>query len=193
MNWTAIVPLKAQADRKTRLSAVLDMPGRAAVTDRLASHVVAILTGHGGIDAVRLLSPAPHPELPCQWEADEGQGLNSELDRVRARLVDVPVIVIHPDLPLLDADDVTALVDAAKASGAAIAPDRHDVGTNAIALVAGVPFSFRFGPDSFRVHCAALPTIAVVRRSGLALDVDSPADLEEARRSLAALGSRLRL
>lgn len=173
MNWTAIVPLKSGAERKTRLSERLTAAERLALSDRLAAHVLAALAQAGL--AARVLSPVAWPGLP--WEPDTGAGLNAELDRIRAALGSGPLLAIHADLPLVTAVDIGALIAAAEGQGAAIAPDRADAGTNAIALAGGEPFGFAFGEGSFARHRASLPGAAIVRRAGLALDIDTPADL----------------
>jgi len=80
--------------------------------------------------------------------------------------------VVHADLPLLGVDDLTAAWDADER--VVLAPSR-DGGTN---LVAGVgPMRFSYGPGSFHRHLAQAPGAAVITRAGLALDLDTPADL----------------
>ena len=93
------------------------------------------------------------------------------------------MIVLHADLPALEAADVEALIEAASEAGA-IAPDHRGSGTNALALLNARDFPFCFGPDSFARHCALLPGCGTVRRPGLARDIDLPEDLPWA----AALG-----
>lgn len=180
--WTAIVPLKAGPERKTRLAPRLTGEARAALADRMAAHVVACLRAVPSLGTVRLLSQVARPEIEAGWEPDLGNGLNAELDRVRIGLGGSPMLVIHADLPLLSGDDVRALLAAAGAHGAAIAPDRHGAGTNALALARAPAFAFAFGEDSFARHRQALGAVAVIRRPGLSLDVDTPGDLDEALR-----------
>ena len=179
MSWTAVVPLKTAADRKTRLSPSLDLAERIRLSNRMARQVVATLKETEEVGRVLLLSPGPLEALDAEWMPDEGRGLNAELTRVRAGLGGA-MLVVHADLPLLARDDVEALLAAAAAAGVAVAPDRHGEGTNAIALADARPFRFAFGPGSFRGHSAEAGA-AVVRRPGLALDIDSPDDLQAAR------------
>jgi 2-phospho-L-lactate guanylyltransferase (CobY/MobA/RfbA family) len=51
-----------------------------------------------------------------------------------------------------------------------------------LCLVSTLPFRFHFGPDSQRLHIQEAQRMGlspqIVRLSGLAFDVDSPADLE---------------
>jgi 2-phospho-L-lactate guanylyltransferase len=108
--------------------------------------------------------------------------LNTGLDEV-ALTIPERLLVIHGDLPLLSAPDISALLDAAESSGAAIAPDRHGQGTNALALWMRPPaYTFAYGPNSFALHQQRLgDTLAVVQRKGLACDVDTPNDLAHAQ------------
>ena len=179
MIWTAIVPLKLRAHRKSRLAPRLSPHERQTLSDRMAARVFATL-GDARVPA-RVLSPVPWVGLP--WEPDHGAGLNAELNRVRSTLGGVPLLVISGDLPLLTEADICMLLDAAQHQGIAIAPDRHDQGTNAIALRDARSFAFAFGSGSFARHLAAAQGAAIVRdRPGLALDIDTAADLDEACR-----------
>src|SRR5437868_2150541 len=72
--------------------------------------------------------------------------------------------------------------EAAKARTAvAVAPDRADVGTNALLLRPPRALVPAFGPASFDRHRAAARarglSVAIVRLPALALDLDTPADL----------------
>ncbi len=179
MIWTAIVPLKLRAQRKSRLAPCLSPQERQTLSDRMAARVLSALD-EAGIPA-RVLSPVPWAD--AVWEPDHGAGLNAELDRVRVALACAPLLVISGDLPLLTAGDVHMLLAGAEAQGVAIAPDRHGQGTNAIALRDARPFAFAFGTGSFARHLAAAQGAAIIRdHPGLALDLDTPADLNEAHR-----------
>ena len=106
--------------------------------------------------------------------------LNPELEAARATLGTGPLLILHADLPLLQQADVDAVLDEAEAVGIALAPDRHGTGTNALALCNGRSVTFQFGADSFPRHFEQDSDAAVIRREGLALDLDTPEDLERA-------------
>lgn len=184
MGWTAIVPLKAAAARKTRLAGALDSDAQAALATQMADHVIATLAGVAAISSIRVLSPAPGDIPGTVWEADHGRGLNAELDRVCAALVGKRLLIIHADLPLLCAEDIAALLAAAEATGAAIATDRHGTGTNALAMREAETVGFAFGPDSLSQHRQRLPHAMVLRREGLAIDIDTADDIALAKGAL---------
>jgi 2-phospho-L-lactate guanylyltransferase len=180
IGWTAILPLKLSADRKSRLGPAMSLEDRRALGDRMALHVITQLRAVKAINAIIMLSPRPVPDWPVHHLLDQGRGLNAELDAVAAGFV-TPLLVIHGDLPIVRADDIEALIDAAEGPGRAIAPDRHGQGTNALALTRLPPgFNYAFGPDSFALHRQRLgSTLAIVNRDGLACDVDTQDDLEQ--------------
>jgi 2-phospho-L-lactate guanylyltransferase len=180
--WTAILPLKLSADRKSRLASVLSLEERRQLGDRMAAKVIAELRAVSGIGAIIMLSPRPLPDWPVRHVVDQGRGLNVELDEVTLTIPE-RLLVIHGDLPLLSAPDISALLDAAESSGTAIAPDRHGQGTNALALRDRPPgFAFAFGPNSFALHRQRLAdSLAIVRREGLACDIDTADDLAHAQ------------
>jgi 2-phospho-L-lactate guanylyltransferase len=114
-------------------------------------------------------------------------GLNEGLEQARFDAVadDIgTMIILHGDLPNLQAADVHALTGALPSDGSAgvaIAPDRAGTGTNALVLRPPGLIHFRFGPGSFARHlaevdAAGVPLVAV-NRAGLAFDLDTPEDL----------------
>jgi 2-phospho-L-lactate guanylyltransferase len=178
MKWIAIVPVNYGRDCKTRLATRLDRAHRTALVEVMARHVIAQLQSTASIEDIRVLSPVRPPFAPSGWIEDMGRGLNAELDAARAVFPHAPIAFVHADLPFLGADDVRALLDRARMSGATIAPDRREQGTNAVAIADGRQFMPAFGPDSFLRHKNLLPDAAIVRTEGLSFDLDEEADLD---------------
>lgn len=176
--WHAVVPIKSAGQRKTRLLGQLTGSEIEQLTERMLHHVLTVLAQSGSIEHVTLLSPHRPAGWAGEWAADGGGGLNAEIGKV-TRTIPTHLLVIHADLPMVQPADIDALV-AAAADGAAIAPDRHDLGTNALALAATQFARFAFGPDSLARHRALYPNISVLRRPGFGLDIDVPADLAAA-------------
>ena len=143
-------------------------------------------------DDVVVISPSrPLAEIVepsgARLVVQRGMGLNEGLEQARFdALVDEieTLIVLHGDLPNLQAADVEVLA-AALPSGAApavaIAPDRAGTGTNGLVLRPPGVIRFRFGTGSFAAHVAevsraGVPLVAV-NRAGIAFDLDTPDDL----------------
>lgn len=181
MSWTALIPFKPGGGHKSRLSVRLSAEERARLARRMLDHVASVLSGSPRIGQVILLAGTPPPGWTGGWIADQGRGLNAELEAARNALDARRLLVIHADLPGLMPDDISILLAAAEGCGAAIAPDRHGMGTNALALASGTSIAFAFGPGSFARHRAQLSdTVAVIARPGLTEDIDEPADLDAA-------------
>lgn len=176
--WVAIVPLKPPGDRKTRLSAHLAADQRERLAELLADHVMRILAETPRI-RTRIVLAAERPSMPHDgWIADRGRGLNVELAEARRSASPAATLVIHADLPGLCVEDVDAMLDLAEQRGAAVAPDRHASGTNALALAHDRPFDFAFGAGSFARHRQRLGRdCGIVTRPGLGLDLDTASDL----------------
>src|SRR5690606_22407434 len=111
-------------------------------------------------------------------------GLNAALDRAREEAVRRgadALLVLPVDLPLLAPDDIGAVIAAAGTTPAiVIAPDRHEAGTNALLRPPPAALPFACGPGGFAVHLDAARRAgiepAVIRRAGLAFDIDTADD-----------------
>jgi 2-phospho-L-lactate/phosphoenolpyruvate guanylyltransferase len=173
--WTALIPYAPAGMRKTRLAGLLDSRARDALADTMLDHLLDVLRASPLIDDVHLLARTPRADTG--WIDDKGLALNEALALAQASLP-LPLLILFADLPLAGPEDVEALTRLAQRHGAALSPDRHGAGTNAIALATAQPFRFAFGPGSFAAHAAQLGTKAILHdRPGLMVDVDTPDDL----------------
>jgi 2-phospho-L-lactate/phosphoenolpyruvate guanylyltransferase len=179
MRWTAMVPLKLGSDRKSRLASILTLERRHELVEQMAKHVFTALAAVESVDEIVMIASCDVHQWPVRHFPDRGRGLNGELGAA-ARTIGSGLLVIHGDLPCVEAEEIATLLAAAESSGFAIAPDRHREGTNALALRHVPPgFAFAFGENSFAAHRALLGgKLAIVDRVGLACDIDTPADFE---------------
>ncbi len=118
-------------------------------------------------------------------------GLNESLtfgQRYLARRVAVDELLILPaDIPLVQAADLRAVVNAlagARAAGArAVLVRSRDNGTNALALRPPEAIDMRFGPSSGDAHRnaadAACVEVVELTNARIAFDIDAPEDLDE--------------
>jgi 2-phospho-L-lactate guanylyltransferase len=184
-----IVPHRGLEHAKTRLAGVLDPAQRADLAERLLRHVLEVAV-QAEPDTV-VISPDPGlGELVAgtgaRLSVQHGLGLNAGLAQARDEAIRDridTVAVLHGDLPALTSPDVTALLAAATGEGSlvAIAPDAAETGTNGLALTPPGGIEFHFGAGSLEAHKRAAKRagawITIVRRPGLAFDIDTPEDL----------------
>ncbi|MBB4641149.1 2-phospho-L-lactate guanylyltransferase [Rhizorhapis suberifaciens] len=183
MIWTAVIPFKGAAERKTRLAGILSPDQRRKFSQRMFEHVRDVLAACVEVDEVALLSDVPASGWGGLFFLDEGRGLNAELTALALSRPGRPMLIIHADLPLLHPPDISVLLAEAEKAGCAIAPDRNGSGTNALAFVDPAGFAFHFGTDSMARHLRASGGRAsIVKREGLSFDIDTPEDYREACR-----------
>jgi 2-phospho-L-lactate/phosphoenolpyruvate guanylyltransferase len=91
--------------------------------------------------------------------------------------------VIPADIPLIQAWELQAVLDAAPEIGSVLVPAGDGRGTNAVLRRPAALFPLRFGNDSFKPHLAAAQatgeSCVVLSLPGIAVDVDNPADLKQ--------------
>lgn len=178
-NFTALVPFKYPGEGKSRLAQVLNCEERARLRLAMLDHLVTVLQRLPEITKIVLIAEVCPEGWQGEWQQDLGRGLNGELDAAMSKSTR-PVLIIHADLPLVDASDIRALLAVARENGVAIAPDRHGMGTNAVAINDARDFPFHFGPGSCALHLQMVGRASRVERDGLACDCDTPADLARA-------------
>lgn len=175
-----LVPVKAFADAKARLSPVLSPAERQRLARWSAERVVAAA---GGVpvfiacDDDDVAAWAEGVGASVLWHP--GVGLNAAVSNsvhdLRERDV-AHVVIAHGDLPC-----ARSLVELARPHTVTLVPDLVGDGTNVLALPTALPFTFAYGAGSFRRHLATAiasgATVAVRRDPLLGLDIDIPSDL----------------
>ena len=202
MSVDAIVALKTRAQSKMRLASVLGDTAREALVEAMAADVLSCLLMHPEIEAVHVISGAGWsggdslPRGVTLWrEADwPVSGLVQAYELMAAKSSAERLLFIHADLPCLDQESLSAVIEASAERHAVLCPDHAEVGTNALLRWRDQPLPLCFGDDSLRRHQHAAGVASVpwriVRQLGLSLDIDLPADLDRVRRGDAPIGER---
>jgi 2-phospho-L-lactate guanylyltransferase len=179
-----VIPIRAFAVGKARLSGTLDAARRAELAESMADQVVAA----AGALPVVVVSSA---DDVCAWAArhattviaDPGTldgaaavGVAWCNDRGLAR-----TIVAHADLPRAPVDGLERFAHDARQPIVTVVPCHRDDGTPVISIPVASSFAFAYGPGSFRRHLAAARAaglaVRVVRDPRFGFDVDLPSDL----------------
>jgi 2-phospho-L-lactate/phosphoenolpyruvate guanylyltransferase len=189
MNVFAVVPVKDLWGTKSRLKPILNPGARAGLTLYMMGRVVSALK-EAGVENVCVVSPDPivlndARERGATPLLQESRGLNPALEEGRSWVMarDAAALLVLPaDLPLLEAQDVRALLEEASAEDSlVISPDGAQAGTNALLLRPPDALPFTFGPGSYEAHLRAARErgleVRVCERPHLAFDLDTVEDL----------------
>jgi 2-phospho-L-lactate/phosphoenolpyruvate guanylyltransferase len=209
MRATAIIPVKRFGQAKHRLLSILDRPGRATLVKAMLTDVLAAVTGAAEVERVIVVTGEGRAERTALHHAqrvattievleepdDRGHSEAATLGIIRAKALGAGAVTLLPcDCPLLDSGELDAALERVRQGRVAVVPDRHGEGTNALLVSPPDAIAPAFGPGSKALHqdrAARAGYEAVVEPlESLALDVDTPDDLDAMSGVLAAAPER---
>lgn len=186
-----LIPFKSLTTAKQRLAEALDQQQRSQLAEAMLRDVmtaaagvtsridVAIVTGDSRaqamardfgflvIDDTRNDSETAAIEMATAW--CEAQGYDT-------------TIVVPADIPLIAAEELHRVLDAAPEVGAVFVPAYDRRGSNCILRRPASLIPLRFGNDSFLPHCEAMKQtgkeLILIEMPGIALDIDNPHELD---------------
>jgi 2-phospho-L-lactate guanylyltransferase len=187
----AIVPVKQFHLAKQRLAPVLSAAEREGLFRAMVADVLDCLRATPGIEHILVVTREPGARALA---AAAGAELLEETlgglvpavtqgARAAAGAGAEGVLIVPGDLPLAGPGDLEAVLAAHRdAPAVTLVADAEGIGTNCLACSPPDLIAFHFGEDSFRAHrraaLAAGVRARVLARPGLALDVDTPGDLQ---------------
>ncbi len=198
MRTFAILPVKTFSTAKRRLQEGLEARRREALVEAMFTDVLRSLR-RTNVDQIVVVTGSRYAQ---KIAADHGAivlgddetghndaaalGINAAVDAGADR-----VLLVPGDCPVLDPEEVNGLLThPVSPPSVLIVPDRHGLGTNGLLLTPPTAISPSFGPGSCQRHVelatarGANPEVVTV--PSLALDIDTPEDLE----SLVALSGQ---
>lgn len=183
MRPLAILPVKNLQRAKTRLSTALSRSERKMLVLNLFLRTGRLCQSAG----FRVLSLTPDDtvaeiSLRMGWQVfrDESNNLNRALANVLKSFSHVPLLIVLPDLPLLNLNALETVDMLGRRYGCVICPDLKLKGTNMLYLDEAGFFKPMFGSGSFHRHLDQLRKRSAVKvfvKLETALDLDSPEDL----------------
>ena len=192
-----LIPVKSVARAKARLATVLGQEARRRLALAMLGDVLAaVVPACGrGVEAVCVVtSDRDAAEAAGQWGAEvldeEDQRSESHsVDRASAVLAArgfQAVLTLPADVPAVQTQDVCAVLEeAARGRAVVLVPSRDEHGTNALWRCPPLGIPSRFGYGSFSNHQAEAEARGLkwtaLRLPRLALDIDTPEDLEAFR------------
>jgi len=199
MRTVAILPIKSFDKAKQRLRFDLPEHDRRALAESMFSDTLVALGRVPALESIVVVSSDRVAQriaggYGARVIEEEERGHNAAAARGVEALVEEGIeraLLVPGDCPLLSPADIQALLaHEVPERSALIVPDRHGTGTNALLLTPPDVLAPSFGPDSCRRHLADAQQsdvpAQVVEIDSLALDIDTPDDLEALQRKLAA-------
>jgi 2-phospho-L-lactate guanylyltransferase len=188
MTLWCVIPAKPFGEAKTRLAPDLPPETRALLAALFLRRTVQKVCGFAGPNPVMVVTRCPEILHLAQGYGAIGvhegpkADVNTALATASAHAMAhgaSGILAVAADLPTITADDLAEMT--ADPATPALAPDRHGTGSNAVYWPAPRAGPYLFGPDSFRRYLAAMAIDGlqprIVRRPGLALDIDTLTDL----------------
>jgi 2-phospho-L-lactate guanylyltransferase len=187
-----LIPVKGLSQAKQRLASVLSQPARTELAQAMLLDVLEALDKWVDRPTVSIVTSDPFAlelarQFSCETIADSTN--RSETDAIEAatRLCESrgigSTLVIPGDVPLIQSCELQKVLEAAPIEGTVLAPAADGRGTNAAFRRPCGLFPLRFGNDSFKPHLAAARATGkpcvVLSLAGIALDIDSPCDLQQ--------------
>ena len=185
-----LVPVKDLTEAKQRLAPMLEQSARTQLAHAMLQDVVEVLAEFGGDEVSLVTNDLFAAELAksCGFGIIHDDSNQSETDAIAmaTRVCEdrgvQSTLVIPADIPLIAAPELEAIYEKAPQIGSVLAPAQDRRGTNAILRRPAGLFPLRFGNDSFVPHLAAAKatgeSCVVLSLAGIALDIDTPEDLQ---------------
>ena len=182
-----VLPVKQMSLAKQRLATVLGAGARADLARWLAERTFDVVH-RSGARRIAVVTSDPMARALAEtrrWPIVPDPGIDHSAAMVAAASWvglrgGATIATVATDLPLLEPDDVNALLSEAGRETLVIAPNASGRGTNAV-VVSPPTFPFAFGPNSFDRHTRSARELGlqvkVLHRRGLAWDLDRPEEL----------------
>jgi 2-phospho-L-lactate/phosphoenolpyruvate guanylyltransferase len=189
-SWTVVIPVKAPAAGKTRLSPAVADAARAELARAFALDTIAAARAAASVDRVIVVGDDPELADGAEFLAEPGTAGAPAAERgllpairhgiAHARAAEpVAVAVLLGDLPALRPEELDRVLGAAARHPLAFVRDADGTGTTLATAGPEVAFEPRFGPGSAERHAAAgFVELAASDAPGLTRDVDTVDALE---------------
>ena len=202
----AIIPVKEFDGAKHRLSGLLSAHERLVLAATMLADVLDAVAGCRHLAGVMIVTIDPNAtvlgqnigaRILTEGARDGHTGSVNAGRRLLAREGRGGMITLPGDIPATRAAEIDAVISAhLPAPSFTISPAHDDQGSNAVVCSPPEQVALRFGDNSYFPHLDAVrrhgiePT--VIRQSGIATDIDHPADLALFLRLPQSQGTRTR-
>ena len=186
-----VLPVKAFDLAKQRLADALNKAQRAQLAQAMFADVVAALQQCADVERIvvvsadqQVLEKAQQLQLIALAESPQCQGLNAAITEALDYVYQQgqqQALVLHADIPLVTAADISQLCQRYKAGQVSLVSDAAADGSNALILPLPLTFPLAYGINSAAAHKAACLKAGIVCEElslvNLQLDIDNNDDL----------------
>jgi 2-phospho-L-lactate/phosphoenolpyruvate guanylyltransferase len=198
MSTYAVLPIKNFEDAKQRLAVGLSEGPRRALAEAMFADVLTALRRTSSVAEVVVVSSSRSAQRIAGGHGadvieDDARGHSEAATMGVAHAIEGGadrVLLVPGDCPLINPAELDKLIaQHAPTRSALVVPDRHGTGTNALLLTPPDGLTPSFGPDSCARHLELArgqgTAGEVVNVPSLALDIDTPEDLQVLKETLA--------
>jgi 2-phospho-L-lactate/phosphoenolpyruvate guanylyltransferase len=191
MRAILLIPFKSLATAKQRLSEALDAAQRSQLAEAMLRDVMAAAAGvKDRIDVAIVTGDAQAKMIAREFGFLVIEDTRNESETAAIEMATAwceqqgydTTIVVPADIPLIAAEELHCVLDAAPAEGAVFVPAYDRRGSNCILRRPASIIPLRFGNDSFLPHCEAMKKtgkeLIILEMPGIGLDIDNPHELE---------------
>ncbi len=191
MHYSALIPVKSLDQAKSRLADHLTLHQRQNLVLDMLHHVLGVLLESDSFERISVVSPDPRVLASAStWKAqaiiEEVPGHNEALHAaalMEQKAGAEALLTISADLPLLQVDDIHALIELSRQHDVVLAASRDGTGTNALLAHPPLVLPYLFGPNSLqrfqRTASRQHVSNTIWHSIGLALDIDTIDDLDD--------------
>jgi 2-phospho-L-lactate guanylyltransferase len=192
MKHNALIPVKSLMTAKSRLASSFTQRQRERIVLDMLHHVLCVLLDSELFEKVSVVSSDKQVlEKAYLWGAqavvEEYHGHNQALHAAALKEMSEGVntlLTISADLPLLTTQEIRCFYEQSLQHDVVLAPSRDGTGTNAIMVHPPLAVPYVFGTGSLQRYIEAAKqkhlSYSKFHSIGLALDIDTIDDLEEA-------------
>jgi 2-phospho-L-lactate guanylyltransferase len=191
MRYSALIPVKALSEVKSRMASHLTPRQRENLVLDMLHHVLSVLHESNVLEHISVVSPDERVLAHAhEWGAcalrEKVHGHNEALNAAAQQeqgTHTIALLTIAADLPLLRPEDIRSMVELSTRYPVVLAPSREGTGTNAILVRPPLALPYLFGPGSlqryqqtaWQLHLSS----TLYHSIGLALDIDTIDDLDD--------------
>lgn len=188
----AVVPSKGPVGAKQRLSSVMAAELRGALALAMLEDVLEALAGVPELTGIAVVTADPHAAkvahgfgarvLPESAAQGHTAAITTATHRLRTEGV-AAMLALPGDIPLVTSTEIGALLLARTVGPCfVIVPAWDERGSNAVLAAPPGLVPLKYGDDSFLPHLAKAEALGVkpsiLRLPGIALDIDTPSNLQ---------------